>query len=943
MNLESPIFQVDTRVDRAGSAKSLQLPQNRVVMDFDPEDSVAGVAPREEWAACVDKVVAQFVGAFVTLIGDFGAPASVQRGCANSLCDFLTVPEELTYWDRAKNIVCFFKARFLRNPEPIITGYVFGGAWKRWATSRMYMSRRNCSLWASTFKLKNAAARLSERAAVATMHKHSKSVSRTFEGDPTQIEAAVRSIMPLLERAAKHIADDFYSGGWDSPVAASNSACYESSRADFGQVGHFMEKIFGKDSPIVCPGIGFCGFGPQVRAGSLPCSVPKNAVWDCEISVVYDYDTYEKRLDYVMREEAPVVKSIVFYEEITVDGVRYNNSWFETYHFPQAELFWMNEIQIDAFKACDRDEALAKVACILEPFKVRIITKGEAALQYVSTCFQQSAFAFNRTVPCFRLVGKAPSTLDLIDLREATEARLDPIVTPKWASSDFSGASDGTAGHFRNCIMDVLIMHLPLSIQSLLRACNGDHIVSYPGPFFFPSMEDLGRIDPVLQTLGTLMGEKTSFIILCYEVLAAHISNRRRCGDKRPLDELLKEVLVNGDDRLTISNEYMEGEFWSFCERFLGFKESRGKSYLHEKYANINSQSYLYDLSKPSTPWKVPVRCSGLENGQKKLDEPFDPTAVITQILDGCFDSRMEWCVLQRFCSRFKADLVQIAGGRNLFLHPSLGGLGNRLPLKHPHRRCRETCHHRFGCEWKVEVTYEQSMVAAALLSEPGSRLDPVGPCGPQEDELPQPIQTPWDVYGKPTYWNQEEFELKEIGHKYQAILDKFQRSDTWMSRVPKKSDLLTGRRRIAKSAVMERDRRVCVSRRYWRCLICGENNLEERVDCSVCLVPFSPTHILKGFEERTHFHYLNEDQVIRERVSNPRRNISLGSMRVNRMGYSLGTLDEFDLQLYDHAIESARFELEGFPIVRFSGRAVDLFGAYPDWAPLRPVILTWG
>jgi hypothetical protein len=933
-----------------------------------------------KWAGCRDEVVGQFSSAFVELIVDFGAPESVQRGCRNSIVAFLTVDDELTYWSRAKNLVCFFKARYLKNPEPDVTGYVFGGAWKHWAKSRMHFNRKNTSLWASTFKIKNAAARLSERAAVATMHKHAKSVSRTFESDPRPIEQCVRSIQPLLEEAAKKIADDYYSGRWEDPGAASNSACFESSRTNFGQIGHFMERVFGPDSPVVCPGVNFCGFGPQIRSGTVPCSLPKEvqrrkempekalekhleegdlfSAGICQERIqelaedfpegsAYDYDLYERRLDYVSREETPAVKRVTFYEEVTVDGVRYSNSWFETFFFPEAEKFWMNEIMIDALRACSRDEALAKVACVLEPFKVRIITKGEAALQYMSSAFQKSAFEFNKTVPCFRLVGKAPTATDLMDLRENAK----PVVyDPHWASSDFSGASDGTAGHYRDCIMDCLIQFLPLHVQSIIRSCNGDHVVSYPGPLLYPSMLELGKVNPVTQTLGTLMGEKTSFIILCYEVLGAHVSNRRRCGDRRSLGQILKGVLINGDDRLAISNTETEREFWSFCEKHLGFTESKGKSYLHSKYANINSQSYLYDLSDPkSTPWKVPVRASGLEHGQKKLDEPFDPSVVITQILDGCYDSRMEWAVLQRFFSRHRGRLEECSAGRNLFVHQSLGGMGNRLPLNHPRRKCTPNCHHTWGQGWRVAVTLDQLEVADALLHDRCGFVLPYGPSPMLEVELPQLLETPWDVYGKPTYWNQEEFELKEMGHYYRRQIASF--SERGSSSVTERvqsfrrapltgSEILSSRLRVLRNSGTSVQSVETWKRLVWRCQVCSELNDESLYSCECCLLPRERLReMANGFVVVSGKASVDEELVV-EREPAPICNVSLSRSRLERLGYCPDPLDEFDVALYDHAIESARVD-EG-PTVRYRGRAVDLFGEDLSWAPLRPATLVW-
>jgi len=737
--------------------------------DDQSDDYLEGADHASSWETEGPEVVKIFVDAFVELIIDFGAPVQVVESFRGNTTEFLTCPDEMTYWGRAKNLSCFFKAKFLRCLPPDVDGYKYCGHWKRWSQSRMHFTRRNVSLWSSTFKLKNAAARLTERAAVVTMHKHRSTVGKEMETDAPVVEKVVRSIMPLLEKAGKYIADRFYAGDWEIPHAASNSACYEDSRRDFGQIGHFMERVFGSGT-VVVPGIGFCGFGPQQRAVGTRL--------DAVMNPGYDYESYEARLSHVEREELPTVKEVHFYEDYVLNGVNYQNSWFETYYFPAAEKVWLNEIFIDALISCDRELALAKVACVLEPFKVRIITKGEAALQYVSGFFQKSVFAFNQTVPAFGLVGRKPSTFDLIDIRDNC-GRGDPDSAfgehseYVWASSDFSGASDGTNGHYRDCIMDVLICGLPLDIQSIIRACNGSHWVTYPGPLLYPSMEELGPVEGVQQWLGTLMGERTSFPILCYEVLGAHVSNLRRCGDLRPLDAILEGVRINGDDRLALSTRALESEFWEFSEKYLGFKESIGKSYTHTRYANINSQSYICDVMG-GTPWKVPVRASGLEHGQKKLDEPFDPTSVLNQILDGCIDTTMEWTVLQRYLVRFADSINSIAAGRNLFAHPSLGGLGNRLPETHGKKRCRrangELCGHLPGTHWKVSVTLEQQFVASAILRDPGAFLAPVGPTLVQQNPLPQLFETPWDVYGKPSYWDDTAY-IWEMDDRYRKEL----------------------------------------------------------------------------------------------------------------------------------------------------------------------------
>jgi len=953
MDLNAPRAKNDKPVEQASNS---EVPEFTAVCDAKLEKlRVSGSFGPNTWKVKdSERVVAQFVDAFTELLGDFGASIAVQQSFRGCSTEWLLADDEITYWGRAKNLVCFFKAKFLGNPLPDVSGYRFGGAWKKWAKSRMHFTRKNVSLWSSTFKLKNAAARLTEAAAIVTMHKHAASVGKRMATDKPVIEKTVRTIFPLLERAAKFIGEQFYSGSWEKPFAASNSACVESSKKAFGQIGHLMERVFGPGAPMVVPGIDFCGFGPQQRALGF-----------AHDTTVFDDDVYQARLAHVNREELPEVKSVTFYEDIVVDGTRYENSWFETFNFPEAEKVWMNEIFIDALKACDRDLALAKVACVLEPFKVRIITKGEAALQYMSGFFQKSIFEFNKTVSCFGLVGRSPSTFDLIDIR-ANCGRGDPdsafgeFSWFKWASSDFSGASDGTNGYFRDCIMDVLIMFLPPHIQAIIQASNGEHLVTYPAYHLYSPqgelLEGTGEIEPVHQTLGTLMGERTSFPILCFEVLAAHVSNLRRCGDVRPLDDLLKGVRINGDDRLAISTDALEAEFWEFCEKYLGFKESKGKSYTHENYANINSQSYICNVLE-GTPFKVPVRASGLEHGQKKLDEPFDPTCVITQILDGCHNSSMEWTVLQRFLVRYHVESDRIAAGRNLFIHQSLGGLGNRLPCRHGKARCRrangEICGHPSGSNWKVCVTLEQRFVAGALLSVPNAVTVPYGPGMQEAASLPQLFETPWDVYGKPSYWNTEEFELKEMGHRYKAELAKF---DPDMGQnLPGEARLLSSRLRYkdgggvtavalvkdefefwkcpecSNCCPLTRDCPCGWTRTAWQCAVCEMWNPECGMACRVCS-EFSHPIGLVQVQSRARYH-----EELR-----PRRNVSLSRPKLVKLGYVDRQLDEFDHALYAHAIESARHEYEGFPTVRYNGRAVDLWGENESWAPLRPAQLVW-
>jgi len=905
------------------------------------------------WDSGVKSAVGRFNDAWCTLLSDFGAPPAVLSSFRKGMTDYLYGCDEMTYWARAKNIVCFFKALYLGNPLPDVTGYAFVGHWKRWAKSRMHFTRKNTSLWSSTFKLKNAALRLSPEAAFRTMLKHSISTSAEGSTQESKVDQTVRSIMPLLEKAAESIANDYYSGKWSDPTAASNKACYESSRLNFGQIGHFMERVFGPGCPMVVPEIGFSGLGPVVRA---------DAPLPSELTGAYDYDAYERRLRYVEREEDPSVRTRDFYSEIVIDGTRYVNCWATTYYFPNTEKYWMNEIVIDALKCLDRDQALAKVAAVLEPFKVRIITKGEAALQYLSTGFQQSAFNFNKTVPCFRLVGKAPTTADVSSLTETLAER--NLEDPLWGSSDFSGASDGTMAIFRDRLLDCLVMHLPLHVRSLLAGCNGEHLVEYPKMEFDYRLDglddylvkikqmDTGEIfiygvPPIVQKLGTLMGEKTSFIVLCYEVLAAHISSQRRCGDKRSLWRLLEEVLVNGDDRLCVTTREREAEFWGFCESYLGFKESKGKSYLHKVYANINSQSYHCDLSilGKKLAHKIPVRASGLEWGQNKLDKPFDPTSVINQILDGCHNSSMEWTVLQRFMARFKVELGQVASGRNLFFHQSIGGLGNRTPNLHPRQRCRrangEVCGHPTNHKWACPVTDIQWAVAKSVLCEPGSFLVPEGPAPTAEiPQLPMTRQTPWDVYGKPTFWeinDRDESDLIWERYRHLECSETYNDRDFgWRHPGIAKKDLFGARRRFLQSSVAI-DYLPVLSHDDSQCDVCGSfspNAVGGRylAQCPVCLM-----RKIQLLDDRGQLGYRHADYKF---ISH------LRTVSHSDLNHQSEVLDEIELEAVDFAISCAcplrKDPWLPRPRISPTGDYVDLSGDHAEWREYNPIHLTW-
>lgn len=903
---------------------------------------------------------------FCLLIQDFGAKPPVLNALTRSLEEYLSGISELDFWSRAKKLLCFFKAKFLKEREPDVTGYNFSGHWKRWALSRMKAGVKNTSLWGTVFKLKNAAKRLSPFVAFVQSYQHSLKTAMPFDEDTLEITAAIDTIEPLLLRAARHLQAD-YERGFTAPPTTSLNACVERKRCEGGQLGELCSLVFG-------PGTEF--------------SVPEILMGERPEPPFCNYDDY---LSYMRYEELQSwgVLQYTFWSELIIDGVVYRECYATTMHMDKLETFWLTKIKAKADKKA-LGEIRAKVVAILEPFKVRIITTGQVSLQYTSTFFQKSMLEFNRKVPAFRLVGKAPTTLDIEDLLHDLDGRLPGEKV--WGSRDFSGATDGTASFLSSELLRRLVRFLPDDEVAILTACNGPHTVTYPvhivrsdeagtvpieyEPYLhlleteevepglwkpvveFGGRDDLGapvwnikfKILPIKQRLGTLMGEKTSFIILCYEVLVAHISALRRCGDARSLKVLLLEVLINGDDSACVTNAVIEENFWAFCAKYLGFTESVGKSYKHKTYVNINSQSYLCPIVAGGHCTKVPIRAVGLEAGKKKIaGDVFDPTTVIREILAGCYNPAMQWTVLQRFLVRHTVAIRKNTSGRNLFVAVSLGGCGNPLPAHHGRARCRSSqnvvCHHGRGLHWDARLTDLQREVATDILLQPDAHAAVFGPLPrPERARQPEASREPWDVIGQPTAWDL--IKAIESDTDADALAFFYRHKNVRQHRGNLVSDmtiLSTRRRFLQEPPVLE----PAPGHHRFVCGVCGDNGwvsfarTNHHTQCKLGFeVPIvrhegARVAIGKGTGQclTCESKYIRGDSVyLGDYV--PQILVEGIDLRKNSIGFC-GIAAEARALF-------RRYRVEGdFPRQRFSGRSVDLWGSNPHWQELHPVSFT--
>lgn len=113
----------------------------------------------------------------------------------------------------------------------------------------------------------------------------------------------------------------------------------------------------------------------------------------------------------------------------------------------------------------------AKTHGILEPLKVRVITKGEALPYYLSKPLQKAVHGAMRRMPQFRLIGRPLCPTDLMDLRPIRRGRyvspapgpdgsfLPPLVLPpvEWFSVDYSAATDELSATLSATLMDLIL------------------------------------------------------------------------------------------------------------------------------------------------------------------------------------------------------------------------------------------------------------------------------------------------------------------------------------------------------------------------------------------------------------------------------------------------------------------------------------------------------
>jgi len=325
------------------------------------------------------------------------------------------------------------------------------------------------------------------------------------------------------------------------------------------------------------------------------------------------------------------------------------------------------------------------VSAVREPYKVRLVTKGETFKYYISRFYQKGLWNYLQRFPQFNLTGRPVQHSDFFELLDR-EKKLEITNFDLWVSGDFSAATDNLKIFYTKLAFDASLnrCNYPEFLVEILKAVIYEQELTYPD-FRTTKEKNSGVPNPLpaaKQTTGQLMGSTLSFPILCAVNLVCYwMSLEIYLKRKVQLSEL--PVLINGDDILFRTDERFYS-LWQSVIQEVGFELSMGKNYVHKTFFTINSQGFSWDNQTMQVK-DVPYFNIGLLTGQSKLGSSSIKDRSLAPIWDyyntvipGAQDPVRAH---HRFMHYHKSAISDLTahGNFNLFISPVLGGLGFNL------------------------------------------------------------------------------------------------------------------------------------------------------------------------------------------------------------------------------------------------------------------------
>jgi hypothetical protein len=388
-------------------------------------------------------------------------------------------------------------------------------------------------------------------------------------------------------------------------------------------------------------------------------------------------------------------------------------------------LFWFDRISdhmVDARNEGGPIQCISVPLC--EPFKVRMITRGESVRYHVCRMYQPLLHRGISERHPFRLTMGPMDREHLQELLEKSR-RFMGTSPGVWVSGDYASATDNLNPILSEVAMETACaaLKIPWEDRFLLRDALTRHNIE--------SAHD-GSCD--LQTNGQLMGSPVSFPILCLvNAAVCRYVSELSIGRKIKLCDWAG--LVNGDDVLLwLPDDGPSYDRWKHLTSKCGLVPSMGKNYTSRSHVIINSEIWKIHHNADyfgQTYWaideKLPLLNLGLLYGESKSESPLAREKTMfgshhmqrdsigqrcRDFVDSAFD-KDKACSL--FIKKNKTDLDQLPREVNWFVHPSLGGLGfpvtREVEIPHVHRKIAGLFWHADIPEVRnLSITYRQPL-----------------------------------------------------------------------------------------------------------------------------------------------------------------------------------------------------------------------------------------
>jgi len=567
---------------------------------------------------------------------------------------------EKIWLKRCKYLLSYPLARFLKNDLPPSPDCVFkpAGPLRKWMKARLNaFNPKNVHLWYSWFQAKRSTLPLSDSIVNETYDDHFKTLTSPDLGEEDIIEKIFQNyeFQTVLLKLKSGILRNFDKNSYIQEMPK-QSACFEGKRKTGGQLDSLRDMVGLKS---------FNSLSKDLRRSGVVEIIPP------------EFHSMEYRPWVYSRQ-----------------GTRTN--FVQTRFCAYGREEWNSTIPALAKKLVPTVPLSCTIQAVLEPNKIRVISKGNALPYYTCKGLQLCMHSLLKKIPCFRLIGRPLTALDIHDIAAHVPNPRPDLSDYVWNSVDYSAATDGLSWKYSSRILKVLLSELPMEDQLNYFNVLGPHVLHYPNK---------GEVDERgLQRNGQLMGSILSFIILCLANLGVFLHSVDLAGYNSK--HILENVLINGDDMVYAYPKIVYNANVSIGKS-VGLEMSVGKAYNHREYLNINSQSVLYPLHKEvelrKLKW-VNYLNTGLFFGRHKVQGRKDDgkqktadhhtkvkegiTPNLNCLLQGALPGK-EHALLKKSLEVHKETINKECMAlshrktplkRNLFVPQVLGGMGIRAP-----------------------------------------------------------------------------------------------------------------------------------------------------------------------------------------------------------------------------------------------------------------------